>query len=333
MIGKKLIVAFFVLVIAGFISTCKKDNIVECGDVKHVIEFRAISDNTINSVDGLTRSNVVTTQNVVANFSVWGFLEGKENPYVGDDYNRGVKIVKLRENNYWDYANPADLAYWPKKSLDFYAVTPLSSEEINEGNIINCKIKNKTQKITIIVPTLVDVQKDVMVAKITAQPIISVVPLKFKHLLSQIVFKAKTKKYLQVDINSLSICNVMSNGEVRMEAQTRAKKSNIIGGIAEWSVSDNANNRKDFEIKIPHDHITIGSNKKIDLNEKYITERGAGELLLIPQKLKKVDVVRKDNLFSGVENKDSYLKINCVISSRGNQQLYQGDLYVPFEAD
>lgn len=154
-----------------------------------------------------TRATAITPSNVndeMKNFVVWGTYNSDNSKYYFGTTDKGIQF----NNNAgtWDYANTSDLHYWPSEALNFYAVSPISGDGLS--------ITNTTISYTI--PTDQKEQVDLMYAYTPNQtkPASGKAALSFKHLLSQVLFKAKSvSSTLQVEINSITIHNVVNNFE------------------------------------------------------------------------------------------------------------------------
>lgn len=172
----------------------------------------AVNDNAIgfsvltNNAAG-TRATAITAANAndqMESMLVWGTYNGDDTKYYFGTTDKGIQF----NNNAgtWDYAQSTDLHYWPSEALNFYAVSPISGDGLS--------ITNTTISYTI--PTDQKNQVDLMYAYTTNQtkPASGKAALQFKHLLSQVLFKAKSvSSTLQVEINSITIHNVVNNFE------------------------------------------------------------------------------------------------------------------------
>ena len=130
----------------------------------------------------------------------------------------GVKIVY--KNGKWDYDNASDLRYWPTEALDFYAFNPGTVSE-DMMMFYSWEVTKDVKKISYTCMDEYGANKghanyDVMYAMTKNQTKGSnngVVHFNFKHILSQVVFKAKTEyDNMQVDINMIKIYNVKMGG-------------------------------------------------------------------------------------------------------------------------
>lgn len=170
----------------------------------------AVNDNAIgfsvltNNAAG-TRATAITPSNAsteMKNFVVWGAYTSNISKYYLGTSDKGIQFNNT--DGKWDYASSADQKYWPSEALTFYAVSPASAEGLNFTSA----------DITYTIPTDQSKQVDLMYAYTPNQtkPTGGKADLKFNHLLSQVLFKAKTaSNTLEVEIKSITIHNVINN--------------------------------------------------------------------------------------------------------------------------
>lgn len=147
-----------------------------------------------------TRATPTTPDNLTStDFDVFAFT-GDGTAFMGtssEDFGHdGVKIV--HKNGKWDYDDPNELRYWPNEALDFYAFNPGT---VSEDMMVfySWEVTKDVQKISY---TCMDeygagthANYDVMYAMAKGQTKDmnnGIVKFNFKHILSQVVFKAKT---------------------------------------------------------------------------------------------------------------------------------------------
>ena len=152
-----------------------------------------------------------------------------------------------------------------------------------------------------------------------------IVKFTFKHILSQVVFKAKTQydNDMEVDVNAVSIHNFKEGGTF-----------NIPEGEPEQ-----VNWTPRFINLTPIDGFTVqkveeGKSIKVTKSNE-VKDISDGPMLFVPQKLTKWAV--SSTIEAANTANQSYLKITCKIKQSGaylfgNDSDY-GVLYVPFEAD
>ena len=205
-----------------------------------------------------TRATPTTPSNLTStDFDVFAFTAdgtafmGKVDTDFGHD---GVKIVY--KNGKWDYDDANDLRYWPTEALDFYAFNPGT---VSEDMIVfySWEATKDVQKISY---TCMDeygsgtthANYDVMYAMAKGQTKDmnnGIVKFNFKHILSQVVFKAKTQyDNMQVDIDVIKIHNFKFAGAFTLPAAA--------DGTGSWSSSD---------LAFPH-AFTVVKNANITVN-------------------------------------------------------------------
>lgn len=294
---------------------------------------------TVGSQMG-SRATIITPSNLQdTDFKVYAFTndgtafmgnnDTEENAY---DHN-GVQIKYDEPSNTWKYANASDLRYWPEDTpLDFYAVNPGSVAEEELKGYYNWKINKETQQITY---TSFDEYKgntahkniDVMYAIAKNQTKGSnngKVKFNFKHILSQIVFQAKTQyEGMQVDIKDIKIYNCKPSGTFTFPTTESPKQNN-------WQSADDLRGPIPFTV-VKDQTITVNSAAKpTDISSKT-------PLLLVPQKLNNPWNTKTTPKTKEQADKDyeSYLEINCRIQQKGVYVFGKDGyttLYVPFSA-
>ena len=245
---------------------------------------------------------------------------GKVDTDFGHD---GVKIVY---NGKWDYDNASDLRYWPTEALDFYAFNPGT---VSEDMMVNYmwEASGTVQKISY---TCIDEygagtheNYDVMYAMAkdrTKDMNNGVVKFNFKHILSQVVFKAKTEyDNMEVDIDMIKIHNFKFAGAFTLPATAEETGS--------WSSSD---------LAFPH-AFTVVKNANITVNSNTAaTDISTNTPMLnIPQTLTAWTVSAPNKSKLEADNaKQCYLEISCKIRQSGAYLLGSASeyktIYVPF---
>lgn len=149
------------------------------------------------------------------------------------------------------------------------------------------------------------------------------VQMKFKHILSQVVFKAKTtSSILEVDVKSVKIHNFVHGGTFTLPAGEPAK--------SDWSLSPAAAGA--YTVKLNAANVVVTNNTAVDLSDMN------SPLMLIPQKLTKwstysagtaVSIPEADNAI------ESYLEISMKLKQNdsyliGSATEYK-TVYVPFD--
>ena len=188
---------------------------------QNAIGFNVLSNAAETRATPTTNTNLKNTDFDVFAFTADGtaFMGKNDTEFEHD----GVKIVY--KNGKWDYDNASDLRYWPTEALDFYAFNPGT---VSEDMMMNYmwEASGTVQKISY---TCIDeygagthANYDVMYAIAKGQTKATnngVVKFNFKHILSQVVFKAKTQyDNMQVDIDMIKIHNFKFAGAFTLPA-------------------------------------------------------------------------------------------------------------------
>ena len=282
-----------------------------------------------------TRATPTTPDNLKnTDFDVFAFtgdgtaFMGKVDTEFGHD---GVNIVY--NNSKWDYKNASDLRYWPTGALDFYAFNPGT---VSEDMMVNYmwEASGTVQKISY---TCIDeygantghANYDVMYAIAKGQEKDmnnGIVKFNFKHILSQVVFKAKTEyDNMQVDINMIKIHNVKMGGFFTLPATADGTGSwsdpadlpSEVSGLGKFTVVKDVN-------------ITVKSNTiATDIST-------TTPMLNRPQELTawKVSETATKSKLEADNAKQCYLEIACKIRQSGAYLLGSASeyktIYVPF---
>lgn len=315
----------------ALLSACSSDNeLANVGTTaNNAIGFHVVG----NKAE--TRTNIINTTtdlektdfNVVA-FKNNGGTDGEV--FMGDkEHENGLKgVIINHKNGKWDYADASDLHYWPKEgSLNFYAVSPATIPE--DLTLYHWTIEKATKTITYSCfdeynRTDGKENPDVMYAIATNQTQsiqAGKVNLNFQHILSQVVFKAKTvNSDMEVDIKEIKIKNFRVGGTftIPTDGSSPSQKS--------WS-REEVYKLSPFTVikKSDADAIKIKGTEATDISSKT-------PMLFVPQPLTGWDV--KHKLADADTNGESYLIINCKIKQKndylhGTETDYE-NLYVPF---
>ena len=281
-----------------------------------------------------TRATPTTPDNLKnTDFDVFAFtgdgtaFMGKVDTEFGHD---GVNIVY--KNGKWDYDDANDLRYWPTEALDFYAFNPGT---VSEDMMVfySWEATKDVQKISY---TCMDeygagthANYDVMYAMAKGQTKDmnnGIVKFNFKHILSQVVFKAKTQyDNMQVDINMIKIHNVKMGGFFTLPATADGTGSwsdpadlpSEVSGLGKFTVVKDVN-------------ITVKSNTiATDIST-------TTPMLNRPQELTawKVSETATKSKLEADNAKQCYLEIACKIRQSGAYLLGSASeyktIYVPF---
>ena len=289
---------------------------------RNAIGFNVLSNAAETRATPTTPSNLTSTDFDVFAFTADGTaFMGKVDTEFGHD---GVNIVY--KDNKWDYKNANDLRYWPSEALDFYAFNPGTVSE-DMSAFYRWEASGTSQKISY---TCIDeygagthANYDVMYAIAKGQTKATnngVVKFKFKHILSQVVFKAKTQyANMRVDIRDIKIHNIRFSGVFTLPAAA--------DGTGSWSSPD---------LTFPH-AFTVVKDKSITVegNTTATDISTSSPMLNIPQELTAWTVSGASKTKKGADDaKQCYLEIACKIRQSGAYLLGSASeyktIYVPF---
>ena len=296
---------------------------------RNAIGFNVLSNAAETRATPTTNTNLKNTDFDVFAFTADGtaFMGKNDTEFEHD----GVKIVY--KNGKWDYDNASDLRYWPTEALDFYAFNPGT---VSEDMMVfySWEATKDVQKISY---TCIDeygantghANYDVMYAMAKGQTKDmnnGIVKFNFKHILSQVVFKAKTQyDNMQVDINMIKIHNVKMGGFFTLPATADGTGSwsdpadlpSEVSGLGKFTVVKDVN-------------ITVKSNTiATDIST-------TTPMLNRPQELTawKVSETATKSKLEADNAKQCYLEIACKIRQSGAYLLGSASeyktIYVPF---
>ena len=291
---------------------------------RNAIGFNVLSNAAETRAIPTTPNNLTSTDFDVFAFTTDGTaFMGKVDTDFGHD---GVKIVY--KNGKWDYDDANDLRYWPTEALDFYAFNPGT---VSEDMIVfySWEATKDVQKISY---TCMDeygsgtthANYDVMYAMAKGQTKDmnnGIVKFNFKHILSQVVFKAKTQyDNMQVDIDVIKIHNFKFAGAFTLPAAA--------DGTGSWSSSD---------LAFPHAFTVVkNANITVNSNTEATDITTNTPMLNIPQELTawKVSETATKSKLEADNAKQCYLEIACKIRQSGAYLLGSASeyetIYVPF---
>lgn len=296
---------------------------------RNAIGFNVLSNAAETRATPTTPDNLKNTDFDVFAFTADGtaFMGKVDTDFEHD----GVKIVY--KDGKWDYDDANDLRYWPTEALDFYAFNPGT---VSEDMMMNYmwEASGTVQKISY---TCIDeygantghANYDVMYAMAKGQTKDmnnGIVKFNFKHILSQVVFKAKTQyDNMQVDINMIKIHNVKMGGFFTLPATADGTGSwsdpadlpSEVSGLGKFTVVKDVN-------------ITVKSNTiATDIST-------TTPMLNRPQELTawKVSETATKSKLEADNAKQCYLEIACKIRQSGAYLLGSASeyktIYVPF---
>lgn len=278
-----------------------------------------------------TRTTPIGTTNLTStNFDVMAFMSADNALFMGGKHEAGHSDhgVKIVYNTGWNYADKDQQAYWPTTGdVDFYAVSPAFTDEL----VYYSFAYDMTSDAKTITYATADEYKtgatnhDVMYAvakgRNKANNGTTPVQMKFKHILSQVVFKAKTtSSILEVDVQSVKIHNFAVGGKFTLPEGEPA--------MSDWTLSPVAAGA--YTVKLNAANVKT-KNAVVELSDMN------SPLIMIPQKLTKwststgaaVSKLDADNA------KECYLEISMKLKQNdsyliGSAAKYK-TVYVPFD--
>lgn len=295
----------------------------ELASIDTAQEKTPIGFHTVGSQMG-SRAKIIKPDNITeTDFKVYAF-DKDGNAFMGNkDTEPGWHGVEINhKTGEWDYANSSDLRYWPDYSLDFYAVSPGTVPEENSQDHYFWQINNNAQTITYsgfdeYGTASTHQNLDVMYAVAKGQTKANgKVNLTFKHILSQVLFKAKTNDdKLKVEINGIKFHNFQLAGIFTIPADEPQR--------TDWSQTGS--------VQAPFTVGMDGTKTVTSTSTEVITK----PMLFIPQVLTAWKPSEK-NIEGADIAKLTYLEISCKIK-QNNSYLYGDEsnfktLYVPFSA-
>ena len=330
---------YFISALASMalLSGCS-DN--ELASVETSQEKTPIGFHTVGSQMG-SRATIINQGNITqTDFRVFAFTQksaedtSDDIQFMGDktnDYGHTGIVIDHKKGN-WDYAKAEDLRYWPESTkLNFYAISPASFVDdmipnfgwkiAKDSKIItysSCDEYNMNHDATnydVMYAVAKDQTKDSNSGK---------VKFNFKHILSQIVFQAKTQyEGMQVDIKDIKIHNFKTSGIFTFPATAEA-----LPAQGDWQTNATVVGA-----------YTVVKDKTITVNSATNPIHISHEtpLLVIPQNLDKPWNTKTTPKTKAQADKDfeSYLEINCRIQQK-SVYVFGKDgyttLYVPFSA-
>lgn len=312
----------------ALLSACSSDNeLANVGTTaNNAIGFHVVG----NKAE--TRAKIVDNSNINStDFNVFAFTRNEDgtdgNFFMGEKENEygqnGIKIDHTQ--NDWNYANAADIHYWPTSTaLNFYAVNPAKVAD-NMFTNYHWSIKKDTKTITysccdeygnrdgavnydVMYAIAEDQTKDNNAGKVNFQ---------FKHILSQVVFKAKTQlENMEVEIKEIKIVNPQMQGTYTLPTTSSEKGTWALAKPAIGSNYGKFTVVKEQNIKVTSTGANISENTP---------------MLFVPQTLNawKTNAATPKTKHDADADHEAYLSITCKIKQEG-VYVFDGTLYVPF---
>lgn len=331
-IGKILAVAAVATV---FASCSNEEELANVGKSEsNAIRFAGISGLSDTRTTPIGTTNLTTT-----NFDVMAFMSSDNALFMGGKHelghsDQGVKIVY--NTSAWDYADKDQQAYWPTTGdVDFYAVSPAMTDELVSQSFkydMTSTLKTITYATVDEYKTAAGTNHDVMYAVAKGRNKTNngttAVQMNFKHILSQVVFKAKTtSSILEVDVENVKIHNFVHGGTFTLPEGEPAEKEPT---MSNWSTSpDEAVSIATVKLNAAN---VKTNNAVVDLSDM------ASPLMMIPQQLKKWSTYSAGTAVSKHEantKKECYLEISMKLKQNdsyliGSAAEYK-TVYVPFD--
>lgn len=323
--GKILAVA---VVATVFASCSNEEELANVGKSEsNAIRFAGIS--------GLsdTRTTPIGTHNLTStNFDVMAFMSSDNALFMGGKHvsgvsDHGVKIVY--NTSAWDYDDKDKMAYWPTVGdVDFYAVSPAITDDlVLQGFVYDMTSAAKTISYSTVDEynskgTNHDVMYAVTKGRNKKNNGTMPVQMNFKHILSQVVFKAKTtSSILEVDVENVKIHNFVLSGTFTLPAGEPA--------MSDWKLSTAAKGA--YTVKLNAANVKT-KNAVVNLSDMN------SPMMLIPQKLTKWSTYSAGTAVSIPEAekaKECYLEISMKLKQNdsyliGSAAEYK-TVYVPFD--
>lgn len=311
-IGKILAVAAVATV---FASCSNEEELANVGKSEsNAIRFAGISGLSDTRATPINTANLTTT-----NFEVMAFMSADNALFMGGKHelghsDQGVKIVY--NTSAWDYADKDQQAYWPTAGdVDFYAVSPAMMNDLIPYFGYDMTSAAKT-----IIYTTFDeygssrstiANQDVMYAVAKGRNKVNngatAVQMNFKHILSQVVFKAQTtSSILEVDVENVKIHNFVHGGTFTLPEGEPA--------MSDWSPSPVAEGA--YTVKLNAANVKT-NNAVVNLSDMN------SPMMLIPQKLTKWSTYSAG---TAVSKRDADIKKECYLEI--SMKLKQNDSYL-----
>ena len=324
----------------ALLSACSSDN--ELANVEtaanNAIGFHVVG----NKAE--TRAMIIDNKNIIGtNFNVYAFTN-EGTAFMGTNDNvagfNGINISYKGEEGkkMWNYTDPTDLRYWPTDEkttpLNFYAVNPGTNNfDTDYMQVYGWEFKHDQQKIHYTcfdefgsgtkanIDVMYGIEKDQTYSKSNGGK----VKFHFKHILSQVVFQAKTAlESMEVNIKEIKIHNIKFAGNFTLPATSTES-----GTWALTPIPEAADGKR-------HNAFTVVKDQNITVKNTVTDISSETPMLITPQPLTAWDVTtpKTKEQADAAEPIESYLEITCKIKQAGvyvfgSESKYE-TLYVPF---
>lgn len=321
----------------ALLSACSSDNeLANVGtSANNAIRFHVVG----NKAE--TRANIIDNSNINGtNFNVYAFTNDGT-AFMGTNDNdvigfNGINISYQGKegSKMWNYTTPTDLRYWPtdETPLNFYAVNPGKFDSDYMG-LYGWEFNHDTQKIHYSCfdefghgkKANIDVMYGIKKNQTYTTSNGGKVKFQFKHILSQVVFQAKTElENMEVNIKEIKIHNIKYAGNFTLPATSTES-----GTWALTPIPADKDGKKINTFTVVTDQNITVTNTVTDISSKT-------PMLNAPQTLTAWDVTtaKTKEQADAVDPAESYLEITCKIKQAGvyvfgSESAYK-TLYVPF---
>ena len=277
-----------------------------------------------------SRAEIITPSNLKdKDFNVYAFTSNEDGSdgtlFMGNnDDAQGYNGINISyKGGKWDYTTTGELYYWPNETLlNFYAVSPATT------HLFSWQISASKKEIHYVCydeygaegnPSYVDVMYAIA-PKQTQKTNSGIVKLQFRHITSQVVFKAKKQlSNMNVEIESIVLHNLKNSAIFTIPTTDKAPAQE------DWTYNNNLYTSNGHTV-IKGASINVGTTETDISIDK--------PMLLIPQTLTKWNT--SHNTTEANTKGESYLEINCKIFQNGaylhGSATDYAKLYVPFSA-
>ena len=324
----------------ALLSACSSDN--ELANVEtsanNAIGFHVVGNKAETRATPITPDNITTTNFNVYAFTNDGtaFMGTNDNDVIG--FN-GINISYQGKegSKMWNYTTPTDLRYWPtgnETPLNFYAVNPGTNNfDSDYMGLYGWEFNHDTQKIHYSCfdefghgkKANIDVMYGIKKNQTYTTSNGGKVKFQFKHILSQVVFQAKTAlENMEVNIQEIKIHNIKFTGNFTLPATDTESGT--------WSLTPiplDKNGKR-------NNAFTVVTGKDITVNNTVTDISSETPMLNTPQTLTAWDVKtpKTKEQADAKDPAESYLEITCKIKQAGvylfgSESEYK-TLYVPF---
>lgn len=180
-----------------------------------VDKSNAISFNTYTPKSRAVDSDVTSDNMKGANFGVAGYTASDNEIYLYKGTTSGVEQTWDESAGSWEYANMADLKFWPNSEMNFYAYFPYSDNVTFASNGASGNVMTISG---------LDCSHDVLFASALNQSKTGRVPLTFHHAFSkikgvQIEMPAEgtvSKSKCQIQVTDVTFINTATSGDIEV---------------------------------------------------------------------------------------------------------------------